>query len=229
MAGRLLQRLGALAAEAKVPLAGGDTAQAPGEHIAADIILVGSAPSGTALRRSSARPGDLLYVTGTLGGASAELSAMFASGKRPRLAARDNHPHLFPQPRLRAGNRLRQTPGIGACIDLSDGLSTDLAHLCQASGVRAEVTLTSLPAHALARRLPPGESIKATLHGGEDYELLFSGRPDTGLPPRIAGIPITPIGRILARRSGSPQISLRHADGSLEDLQPGGWEHFSRS
>lgn len=219
----------ALSAQAKVPLAGGDTAEAPGEHIAADIVLVGSAPAGTALRRSAAKPGDTLYVTGTLGGASAELSAMLTSGKPPRDKTTRDHPHLFPQPRLKTGDRLRRTPGIGACIDLSDGLSTDLTHLCRSSNVRAEITLADLPAHVLTHNLDSPAAIAATLHGGEDYELLFTVRSSAKLPAKLTGVPITPIGRILARRSRAPLVSLRLPSGAIEDLQPGGWEHFSRS
>ena len=96
----------ALADACNVPLAGGDTAQSPSEHILADIVLTGSTPTGRALRRAGAHPGDLLYCTGALGGAAAELAALSDSPRRFRKATvADDHPHLFPQPRLAVGDR----------------------------------------------------------------------------------------------------------------------------
>jgi thiamine-monophosphate kinase len=222
-----LDGLLALAASHHVSLAGGDTAQSPADHILADIILIGSAPSGRALRRSGARPGDLLYCTGALGGAAAELAALSTSPRKFRAATADaDHPHLFPQPRLAVGQTLLRRRLATACIDLSDGLSTDLAHLCTASKVSAELDLVQLPLHPLAATLDDRAQITALLHGGEDYELLFTAAPSARVPRSIAGVPITQIGRILAPRKNKPQMSILTGADRFE-LQPHGWEHFA--
>jgi thiamine-monophosphate kinase len=106
-----------------------------------------------------------------------------------------------------------------AAIDLSDGLSTDLARLCAESGVAAEVDAAALPIH-------PAATLAQALDGGEDYELLFTAPPTARLPRTIAGVPITPIGRILAARPGQPAVTLLTPQGP-RPLQPHGWEHFS--
>jgi thiamine-monophosphate kinase len=217
----------ALAADHNVPLAGGDTAQSPANLILVDIILLGSAPTGRALRRSEAHPGDLLYCTGSLGGASAELTALSTSPRKFRTAISvDDHPHLFPQPRLAVGQALLRRRLATACIDLSDGLSTDLAHLCTASNVAAELDLAALPLHPLAATLDDRAQITALLHGGEDYELLFTAAPSTKIPRSIANVPITRIGRILKAQRNKPQMSIL-TDTDRFELQPHGWEHFA--
>ena len=222
-----LDGLLALADSCNVPLAGGDTAQSPSEHILADIVLTGSAPVGRALRRSGARVGDLLYCTGALGGAAAELAALSAAPRRFRKATvADDHPHLFPQPRLAVGQTLLRRRLATACMDLSDGLSTDLAHLCTASGVAAELDIALLPLHPLAAALDDREQIAAILHGGEDYELLFTAAPSTKIPRSIANAPITRIGRILKPQKNKPQMSIL-SDGARFELQPHGWEHLT--
>ncbi len=227
-----------LAGAWQVPLAGGDTAEAPGPRLVADIVLLGTVPTGTALRRDGARPGDQLYVTGALGGSAAELRALLAKPQRegdpppppppPRWrerATEEVFPQRFPQPRLGVGDALRRRALASAAIDLSDGLSTDLQHLCQASGVSGEVWAEALPVHPLAARLPPGDRLPAMLHGGEDYELLFAAPPGTRLPRRIAGVTVTAIGRLLEPDATGPGLTLVTSSGR-EPLQPGGWEHF---
>jgi thiamine-monophosphate kinase len=221
----------ALARLHNVPLAGGDTSESPSNHILADIILLGSAPTNRALRRSTARPGDLIYCTGSLGGAEAELIALSTTPRKFRNAvATDDHPHLFPQPRLAVGAALRRRHLATACIDLSDGLSTDLAHLCTASHVAAELDLALLPLHPLAAALDEPAQINALLHGGEDYELLFTASASTKIPRSIASVPITRIGRILKPQKNRPQMTILDADGDQDtrfDLQPRGWEHLA--
>jgi thiamine-monophosphate kinase len=225
-----------LAAEHNVPLAGGDTAESPTEAILADIVLLGSAPTNRALRRSTARPGDLLYVTGALGGAAAEFSTLSARRKpttpkattllTTHYSLHTASPHLFPQPRLAVGQALLRRRLATACIDLSDGLSTDLAHLCTASNVAAELDLAALPLHPLAAALDDRAQITALLHGGEDYELLFTAAPSTKIPRSIANIPITRIGRILKPHAAKPQMTIL-SDNDRFGLQPQGWEHFA--
>jgi thiamine-monophosphate kinase len=216
---RFFDGLLALAAQHSVPLAGGDLAESP--LAIADIVLAGSVPRGQALLRSGASPGDLIYVTGSLGGAAAELAALeqspqdFASATQASKTA----PHLYPQPRLAQGLWLRRHRKASAAMDLSDGLSTDLARLCAESGVSAEVDAAALP-------LASGTNTAMALHGGEDYELLFTA-PGSAKPPKsIAGVPITTIGRILRANPRKPPVSLRTEKG-VEALEPQGWEHFS--
>jgi len=221
-----LKGLLALAAETKTPLAGGDTSEAPDADIFADIVLVGSAPTGKALTRSGARPGDNIFCTGALGGAAAELAALSKSPARFRRAtAADDHPHLFPQPRLAVGAALLRRKLATACIDISDGLSTDLSHLCEASGVAAELDAALLPAHPLTAALQPAQQMTAILHGGEDYELLFTARPNAKIPRSLSGIPITRIGRIVPARKSRPRMTIV-AEGTRFELQPHGWEHL---
>jgi thiamine-monophosphate kinase len=227
--------LRALAELHSVPLAGGDTSESPGGRsalILADIVLIGSAPKGKALRRSGAAPGDALYVTGQLGGAAAELATMLKRRRRtPNTKAAkttEDHPHMFPEPRLDVGEALQRRGLATACLDISDGLSTDLAHLCRASGVNAEIEQEALPIHPLAGKLDAPAALHAALHGGEDYELLFAAPSSFRMPTSLAGVPLTRIGTLKARRTSHPLMTLLAPDGSHTELKPGGWEHFSK-
>jgi thiamine-monophosphate kinase len=228
---RFFSGLRALSEMHRVPLAGGDTAESPGGKnglILADIVLVGTAPKGAALRRSGGVAGDSLYVTGELGGAASELAMMLKRRRRIlSVATTEDHPHLFPEPRLDVGEALLRRRLATACIDLSDGLSTDLTHLCKASGVSAEVDQAALPIHPLPRKLGEGAALHAALHGGEDYELLFAAPASVMMPTSLAGVPVTRIGSLKNRRSGHPMISLLAPDGNRTELRAGGWEHFS--
>ena len=220
-----------LAVQHGVPLAGGDTSESPSEHVLADIVLLGSAPQGRALRRSGARIGDLIYCTGALGGAATELSRLQNKSKKPgqkrqKQQSTSENPHLFPQPRLAAGQALLRRKLATACIDTSDGLSTDLSHLCEASGVNAEVDAARLPLHSLAQQLGADAALSAALHGGEDYELLFTAKATAKMPRSLGGIAVTCIGRVVAKKRNAPQITLIAADGSRSALAPQGWEHL---
>ncbi len=219
-----------LAQEHGVALAGGDTAQAPGTDILADIVVLGAAASGTALRRSGARPGDGLYCTGRLGGSAAELALLEADPQRFRSAARgaEAFPHLFPEPRLRVGEFLRERGLATSCMDLSDGLSTDLAHLCRASGVSAEVDFAALPVAENLLRADPAFRRHCMLDGGEDYELVFTAAADTVVPKLIAGVAVTRIGRIILQDAGQtaavaaaesvPRIAAASLDAASVDV-----------
>lgn len=215
----------ALAEAHQTPLAGGDLAQSP--VAVADIVLIGAVPRGKALLRSGARPGHLLYVTGTLGGSAAGLArlAELAKSRRsgtlriPRSLEGVLAPHLYPQPRIAQGLALRRRALATAAMDLSDGLSTDLNHLCDESRVAAEVDAAALP-------LAPGATLDQALHGGEDYELLFTAAPPARIPRSIAGIPVTCIGRIVRTHAARPQVTLLTAQGR-QPLAPHGWQHFA--
>jgi thiamine-monophosphate kinase len=228
---RFFSGMRSLVQQFDVPLAGGDTAESPCGFVLADIVLVGSAPTGRSLRRSGGGAGDALYVTGSLGGAAAELATMERLGAGKRTMAKGtqslaNHPHLYPQPRIAVGLALLRRRLATAAIDLSDGLSTDLAHLCHESGVGAEVSLDALPIHALAAAAPgvPQGAIEFTLHGGEDYELLFAAPAAVKMPRSVAGVRLTRIGRLTRGHA----ITMVDSDGRRRPLEPRGWEHFSR-
>jgi thiamine-monophosphate kinase len=211
---RFFTGLLSLADEFKVPLAGGDTAESP-LGIQADIVVVGSVPHGKAVLRSGARPADRIYVTGELGGSAAAIARLAAEQPMgPRAGA------LFrPKPRLAAGEWLRRQGLPSAMIDVSDGLSTDLEHLCQESHVGAEIEAGAIPLPRVGRRKPE-MALELALHGGDDYELLFTSSKD--VPSRVAGVRVTRIGRI-TQASG---MRLLDAEGRPRKLEARGWEHF---
>lgn len=204
----------ALAKRWKIPLAGGDIAQSP-KGVMADIMVLGSVPRGKAILRSTARAGDLLYVTGRLGLSAAALQ-QFRAGRKP--TARSAPRHFFPQPRVDAGQYLRKLRLATAMIDLSDGLSTDLSHICEESKVGAVLYADSIP------HPPSKDGLELALHGGEDYELLFTASAKTRMPREVEGIPVTAIGEIVAHRG----MWLADSSGRRSILQPRGWEHFRK-
>ena len=207
-----------LAREFGVTLAGGDIAQSPA-GVLADIMVVGSIPKGTAVARSGAKPGDRIYVTGALGGSAATLRFLFSG--RKKIETKEFRCHFFPTPRIRVGTALRKKKIPSAMIDISDGLSTDLGHICDRSGVGAEVWTNAIPMGKTGR---PTEAVEFNfaLHGGEDYELLFTAPRNRRVPHQIAGVKITCIGNILRGRG----MLLVDESGSRSVLKPGGWEHF---
>jgi thiamine-monophosphate kinase len=211
---RFLKGLLDLAEEFKVPLAGGDTAQSAG-GIQADIVVVGSVPKGKAVLRSGAKAGDQIYVTGELGGAAAALARLVES---KRAGARYSR-HLRPVARLAVGQWLRRRAVASAMIDLCDGLSTDLEHICEESHVGAEIEAEAIP----RARVGLGKkrvALELALHGGDDYELLFTSA--AAVPPVVAGVRVTRIGRT----TQSAGMRLIGADGKRRPLKAGGWEHF---
>lgn len=195
-----------------VLLAGGDTAQSPA-GILADIVVLGSVPAGKAVLRSGARPGDLLYVTGTLGSSVATLHAL-RNGKK--LSPASHRKHFYPEPRIAVGQYLREKKLASAMIDISDGLSTDLTHICEESETGAVVFAASLPAAS------GKDGLALALHGGEEYELLFTAASNRQVPKQIAGVPISLIGEIVRGK----RVKLAKSDGKTEILKPGGWQHF---
>jgi thiamine-monophosphate kinase len=210
-----------LAGEFKVSLAGGDTARSPA-GIMTDIVVLGSVPKGKTVLRSGARPGDRIFVTGQLGGSAATLD-MLAKGKK--LRAIDFASHFHPTPQIAVGRFLREKELASAMIDISDGLSTDLGHICEESGVGAEIQSDAIPVASIrmgntARKV----NLKFALHGGEDYQLLFTTPEANNIPSQIAGVAITPIGSVTRRK----KIFLRDSQGMKRELLPQGWEHFKK-
>jgi len=190
----------ALAARCKITLAGGDLARF--EKIAVDVTCCGRVPRGKALLRGGAKPGDRIYVTGELGGSAHGFATKQGAAWRR---------HLRPEPRIAAGIALRKL-GISSCMDLSDGLSLDLARLCTESGVSAEIG----PALPVA----PHASLDEALHGGEDYELLFTASSRIKIRGEIAGLPVTTIGVIASDHPGQVRFDARI-------LRPKGFDHFA--
>lgn len=205
-----------LAGQFGVTLAGGDTAESPG-GIVADIVVLGSVRRGKAVLRSGARAGDRVYVTGSLGGAAAALELLFRGKK---LRAADYPAHFHPVPRLEVGSFLSGRGLASSMIDISDGLSTDLGHICEESGVGAEIVAGAIPRARIGK--PPVEvKMKSALHGGDDYELLFTS--SKRIPSRIAGVQITEIGKI-TRHKGI----ILNSGGVKSRLTSQGWQHFGR-
>jgi thiamine-monophosphate kinase len=217
---RFMRGLLALAEKHGVRLAGGDTSGSL-EGILADIVVLGSVPRGKAVLRSAAGEGDGIYVSGELGGAAAALSRMMQEPEG-KLNPQDYRRHFFPEPRIELGRVLRQKGLVSAMIDLSDGLSTDLAHICEESGAGAEIEARLIPRARVGR--PPHEvDLQIALHGGEDYELLFVVPRGKRIPTRIAGVPIMKIGEITRGR----RIILVN-QGRRTKLPARGWEHLKK-
>src|SRR5579864_350629 len=210
-----LRGLLALARLYKAQLAGGDVSSA--KQITADIVVTGQVPSGTAILRSGARPGDRIYLTGALGGSAATLKQLFAgTAAKPTKSS----PHFYPIPRLEVGSYLREHGLATAMIDLSDGLSVDLRHICEESGVAAILISNKVPTANNA-------DLELALHGGEDYELLFTASKHAKVPSRIAGVMVTEIGEIRNRRDYSSAIQILGDNGKVRPLPQRGWEHFA--
>jgi thiamine-monophosphate kinase len=230
-------------------LIGGDTTAGP---LNICITVFGSVPPALALRRDAAQPGDDVWVSGTLGDARAGLGVL-----RGEWCAASNHAtdaipvinstsaqndattfiHALerPQPRVALGLALR---GIAhAAIDLSDGLAGDLAHILERSQVNAQINVDALPRSAALARLPLGIQRQCTLAGGDDYELCFTAAPmqraAIEAAASLVGVPVTRIGTItpsgtdISSAPGAPGITWHNAAGTLLDLTPQGFDHFT--
>ncbi|MGH9481865.1 MAG: thiamine-phosphate kinase [Terriglobales bacterium] len=208
------------ASEAGARLAGGDMAAAPGRNgkILLDVVGVGQVPAGKALRRSGAGAGDCIYVSGCLGEAARGrelvqrgLAARGADNRRSRMR------HLHPRARWELGMALRGL--ASAAIDLSDGLATDLHHLCAASGVGAEIRAERVPA------LAADADLRLALFGGEDYELLFT--VPARRAPRLARLRRHFACHEIGAVTAAPAVWLWRGGRRLP-LSDRGWEHWRR-
>ncbi len=209
------------------PVVGGDTVRSlSGIHLS--ITALGVVRAECAARRSGAGMGDLLCVTGTLGASGAGL-ALLEAGGRPTPAERAAviRPHLRPEPPVEAGALLAEAGLATAMMDLSDGLSSDLRRLAAASGVGVRIKADRLPISDATRRVGRKLGVDPTewaLSGGEDYELLFTVRPDRFAEAAALLAPIgetaTIIGRITRRG-----LRMETDEGSVP-LRPPGFEHF---
>jgi len=200
-------------------LAGGDTTR--GERILISITVLGEIREGQAVLRSGARPGDLLYVSGTLGEAECGLRFLRKRAGRVNLKNVAVQKHLYPESRVELGRWLAEKKVATAMMDISDGLSTDLPRLCAASGVGALVDPEKLPGpHGMDR--PSARQL--AVHGGDDYELLFSVSPARAslLPAKFRGLRLTKIGEIAAGRG----VRIIGKNGKSEPLRAAGWDPF---
>ncbi len=219
-----LAGMGQAARKFGLVLAGGDTAQH--RTVAVSVTVLGELSSGRAITRSGARPGDLLYVTGRLGAAQLGLELVLRGMYRQRRWRRLLRPHFYPELHLALGQWLSGRRLASAMIDTSDGLSTDLGHLCRSSRVGARLWPDRIPAVRVPRALRERgfDPLKLALHGGEDYQLLFAvpRRFEARIPQSYRGVPITAIGEIIRGRS----IVLVGPDDRAKTLAPRGWDHF---
>jgi thiamine-monophosphate kinase len=220
--GRFARSLISLAEKHGATVAGGDTAESP-DGILADIIVVGTVAKGKAILRSGAKAGDRIYVSGELGGSAAAVVRMRAQRGNRKLNPRDYVRHFYPEPRVEVGRVLREKGLASGMIDMSDGLSTDLAHICEESGVGAEIDSSLVP-RAYAGEPAREVDLDLALHGGEDYELLFTAPPGKRIPRQIAGVAITHIGQVTRSRG----IFVRNPKGVGYELHARGWEHFRK-
>ena len=196
---RFYKGLLSLATIHKIMLAGGDLACA--DIVIADVTCCGRVPRGKAILRQNAKPGDRIYVTGELGASAHAL--VQRSGRAWRR-------HLRPEPRIAEGRILRRL-GISAGMDLSDGLALDLHRLCIESKVGAQID-SNLP-------IAPGASLDEALHGGDDYELLFTAPPTVRVPKQLGKLPITRLGIVTRGRPGKLYFQGR-------SLAVRGFDHF---
>ena len=237
---RFYRGMQALAHRFGVQIVGGDTALVAGKTFI-DVLVAGEVARGKALRRSGACSGDQIWASGRLGlsalglrllrrkVAQARVSLPKASELGRQAQARVPVPlareaiqaHLYPEPQCALGRFLGERRVASALMDLSDGLSTDLARLCAASGVGARLWAEKIPAPNL-----PGaaDSLQLALHGGEDYQLLFTVPPAKAsrLPLKFQGRPLYHLGEIEASKG----IKLVMPEGKVQTLEPAGWDYF---
>ncbi|MFQ5817995.1 MAG: thiamine-phosphate kinase [Terriglobia bacterium] len=216
----------ALARRHRVALAGGDLSRSG--RIIADVQVLGTVEKGKAIRRAGAKAGDAIFVSGELGLARLGLAVLRARlAEEEAVVRRAVRAHFYPQPRLRLARTLRRFP-VSAMIDVSDGLSSDLYQLCLASRVGARLETAQIPATRIASRVAEELGVtplELALHGGEDYELLFTlpARAARRLPRRLGGVVLQRIGTIQRGR----KIVLVDAEGRRKPLAARGWEHFA--
>jgi len=217
----------ALARRHGVDLIGGDTTRGP---LNLCVQIIGEVPLREALRRDAARPGDDIWVSGTLGDAAL---AVAARSRRIRFSPSDLQRATRrldrPQPRVALGMALRRV--ARSAVDISDGLLADLGHICERSGVAAVIEIEALPVSPLMRRCRDSATGRAALlSGGDDYELCFTAAPAKRAAVERAGLqsktPVTRIGRVIRAPAGVCSVAVLDRDGLPLALQNSGFDHF---
>jgi len=208
-----------------VTIAGGDVVKAP--QLTISVSVTGKATDDKMLTRSAARPGDIIAVTGNLGTSAAGLKMLIGKLKfSEETTSLLRKAHQQPQPRVAEGQMLVQN-GVKAAIDLSDGLIGDLGHICRMSRVGANIDIDKVPINPIVKDHFANKALELALVGGEDYELLFTAKPDIIDKVReLIATPITVIGEITREHAG--KVLLLDANGNTIDFQKEGFNHFSR-
>lgn len=225
-----------LAEKYGVMLIGGDTSASP-DKVVIDSIVIGSCASGKALRRSGAKVGDAVYLTGSLGASAAGLELL---KRGARLDEKANDPktqalraHLLPEPRVSFGENLGTLGLANALMDVSDGLAQDLAHICEESAVDAVIDYDTVPIAKCVSEVAEtmDKAFSLAIGGGEDYELLFTVNPQTaaGLAKCASDcrLEVTRIGEIVVRKNPqeNPRLYLRRNE-RVDLLSITGYDHF---
>jgi thiamine-monophosphate kinase len=204
-----------------VSIVGGDISRAP--LVAVTITILGSSPTKKMLTRSSARPGDIVAVTGSLGAAAAGMELLKSKRKLdPEADTRLKDAFLHPTPRIAEGLLLVEQ-GVKTAIDISDGLVADLGQICKASQVGARIEVERVPVEPTVKTVFSEKALELALSGGEDYELLFTASSEIiERVKKAASVPVTAIGEITAGKG----VSLTDKEGKSFELAKAGWEHF---
>jgi thiamine-monophosphate kinase len=217
-------------AEHNCAMIGGDTSRGP--VLTLNIVLLGSCAAGRAVLRSGATPGDHVFVSGSLGSAAAGLEISRRRSALSEFSERELQPfvekHLNPVPQVRLGQLLGETAGVSAMQDLSDGLATDLAHICLNSNVGAEIQADLLPGNRLIESICKQlnlDPIALKVSGGDDYELIFTVKPDKSdaLMNQIAETGEEKVYRIGKIVTGSGVKLVKN--GALSDISFQGYQH----
>ena len=223
----LVSGIAALARQHVVHVVGGNLTRSPGP-LMIDVALIGAVKPRQALTRSGARPGDEIYVSGSVGAAAAGLGMLSQPGPQGPASGPCAARYLYPEPRMRLGLVLARNRAATACVDLSDGLGDGVARIAAASGVGAVIDAGAVPIEPDAARWfreQGTDPVLAAMTGGDDYELLFTVRPRLRgrltAAKRHGKAPLTKIGVCTADRS----LLLRRASG-VEELASGGYTHF---
>jgi thiamine-monophosphate kinase len=211
-------------------IVGGDTCSSR-EGFVVNVVVLGEAEKTRIITRSGARAGDRIFVTGTLGDSAAGLELLKkrirGGGQRARITKLVQK-HLRPKPRVEWGILIARSRCVHAMIDISDGLSSDLAHICEKSEVGAKIFYENIPSSRSLRAAedelskPP---VQYALSGGEDYELLVTAPPRCGDKLKKLGVPLTEIGEITRAR----KLVLVDRQGITKPLERTGYDHFARS
>lgn len=226
---QFLQGMARAASELGLRLAGGDTTQF--SSVAISLTVLGELAHRRAITRAGARPGDLIYVSGPLGRAELGLRLLQSGHARASSHRALLRPHLYPRIRPDLGSWLARNHVASAMMDISDGLSTDLARLCTASRVGARIDAALIPTARITDssaitdlKLDP---LHMALHGGDDYELLFTASPRNHAKlTRAPGFPqLAQIGEITRDK----RILLLDSNGSASALRPLGWDPFAKT
>ncbi|MCC6503037.1 MAG: thiamine-phosphate kinase [Deltaproteobacteria bacterium] len=232
----LYKGLDSVGRETGCVLGGGNVAKTPGPMMVSTTVI-GEAPADEVVYRKGARQGDLIFITGTVGGSALGLKALSSRGKTPlsRLPWKKSvKSHLDPAPRLEAGRMLARARLATAMMDISDGVGLDLKRMCIESRKSAVIYLSSLPISdelkAYGRKTGKSPMVDFALTGGEDYELIFTS-PEKNLRKisalsRKLNLPMTPVGKIMSQKKHERVITVLDEDGEPMELKKLGFEHY---